>query len=296
MFKSIKHIPVDRKNSLPVSDLQVRYRRTGTPVVFGDLSKYWPASSKWSTDYLSKSFGDIDVPVYSEQLELNRGQRFKPILQTNLARFFELQQQEGSDFRISRLLLSQVPELEKDFSYPRLGFDFFTRLTSLCIGGQGVLEPMRQTSSVMHTVRCHFGERASVLLVPAAQSQFVYAIGRSGITVRDVDYNQPQFNKYPALKGIQAYVAELNDGDSLYVPPGFWHCTYYHGAGVTLVLQSASGKLSQYFGVLGNHLVNRASKLFESTSIDKNGFTRAEREAVVSTNARFQKLLKKSKS
>lgn len=296
MFKSIKHIPADRKNSLPVTDLQVRYRSAGVPVVIGDLTKNWPAAAKWNAAYLSKMLGGAEVPIYSEQTELNKGNRFKPVLETTLDRYFELASEVDNDFRVSRFLVSDAPQLEKDFSYPRLGFDFFPRLTSLYMGCAGVVEPMRRSSPITHSVHCHFGEPASVLLVPEQQSLMLYAIRSRKITVRDVDYNQPDFKKYPALKGVKAYVAELQHGDALYIPAGFWHCTYYHGTGFTLSLQSLTGKVSQYCSAFIDRVISLFSKELGTASIDATGLTKVERKVVAETNKRVARVLKKAQS
>lgn len=296
MFKQIKHIPADRKNSLPVTDLQVRYRRAGVPVVIGDLTKNWPAASKWNADYLCKMLGGAEVPVYSERTKLNHGNRFKPVLETTLDRYFEMASQADNDFRVHRFLVSNAPQLEKDFSYPRLGFNFFPRLTALHIGSSGVVEPMRRSSAITHSVHCHFGEPASVLLVPEQQSLLLYAIGNSKATVRDIDFNRPDFKKYPALKAVKAYVAELQHGDALYIPAGFWHCTYYHGTGVTLSLQSLSGKLSQYLAAFTDQIRNRFTRDVGTAAIDATGLTKAEQKVIAGTNKRVAKVLKKAQS
>jgi hypothetical protein len=293
MFDSIKQIPVDRKNSLPVSDFLTRYHGTGTPVVFGDLTKGWSATRNWSLDYLTDNVGDAKAPLYSSRREINGGQPFTPVLMVTLKEYFFRLGHEDNDLRISNLPIKAVPKLKQDFSYPRLGFDFHSSLTSLYVGGDGAVDTMVQSSKVRHTIRCHFGQRISVLLIPPIQSPFMYRVGMSQHSIQDIDFQSPQYDKYPALENLFAYVAELEHGDSLYVPAGFWHCTVYHGVGITLSLGYLSGRFSEFSSTLYNFLINRAAQAIPFSSFEGVGLSHSEHRALLSTNVRHYKAKEK---
>jgi hypothetical protein len=286
VFELVNSIEVDRKNSLPVADLHARYRRTGTPVVFGDLTQHWPATKKWSADYLSSSVGDVKVPVFSNVAKINGGRPSKPVLHSRLEVYIEELLHQENDLRISKLPLNLLPELERDFVYPRLGFDFNKNLTSLSVGAQGAFEPMRQSSGVVHSVRCNFGERSSVLLIPPEQSPLMYRVGNSQYSVRDINFDQPQFDKYPALRYLSGYVAELDHGDALYIPAGFWYCVGYHGVGINLSFDSLLGGLPHYASAVGKSLIRglRGSIPFKSERLE-----RLEASTISKTNARLRK-------
>lgn len=297
MFESINSIEVDRKNSLPVADLHARYRKTSTPVVFGDLSLRWPAYGKWNLEYFRKHLGELKVPLYSNVPDINAGLPFKPVASSRLDDYLDqIVSQEKeldgaasigdlsqlSDLRVSRYSLERALYLERDFSYPRLGFQFGSNLCSIGIGAKNAFEPMRQTSSLVHTVICNFGEPISVLLVPAVQSGFMYRVGHSHNTVRDIDFRRPQFDKYPALKKIFGYVAELDHGDSLYVPAGFWCCTANHGFSINLSFESVQANFPQYLASAGKTVINR---LLNTSMLSDKRLTSLEREIVSRTNA-----------
>lgn len=286
MFEQIKSIEVDRKNSLPVADLHARYRSTGTPVVFGDLTHHWPAINKWSDEYLAENIGDVQVPIFSNLASVHGGQPYKPVLHSSLKVYLEELLHKNNDLRISKLPLRSVPALEQDFLYPRLGFDFNASLTSLSLGGDSALEPMSQSSSIIHTVRCHFGEPATVLLIPPEMSGFMYRVGSSMNCVRDIDFKQPQYDKYPALKYLSGYVAELMHGDAIYIPAGFWYCVAYQGAGISLSFEALRGGLMQYAGTMSKFLLNRAMNLMPSKDAR---LAKQEKQIVVNTNKRLAK-------
>ncbi len=286
MFEQIKTIDVDRKNSLPVADLHARYRGTSTPVVFGDLTHHWPAINQWSDDYLASNAGEVQVPIYSNNPNVNSGQPYTPLLHSSLRVYLEELLHKKNDLRVSRLPLNSVPQLERDFLYPRLGFNFNANLTSISVGGDSALEPMRQSSSILHTVRCHFGDKATVLLIPKEFSGFMYRVGGSQNCVRDINFDQPQFDKYPALKYISGYVAELSHGDALYIPSGFWHCVAYQGVGISMSFEALRGSFLQYAGTMGKFLLNRA---ITSMSSKDARMTRLEKQIIENTNNRLLK-------
>ncbi len=295
MFEGIKSIEVDRKNSLPVADLHARYRKTSTPVVFGDLSLRWPAYGKWNLDYFRENLGELKVPLYSNAPEINAGLPFKPVASSRLGDFLDdiVSQgadSNGNDLRVSRYSLERALYLERDFSYPRLGFQFSSNLSSIGIGTSNAFEPMRQTSSLVQTVMCNFGAPVTVLLVPAVQSGFMYRVGHSHNSVRDIDFRRPQFDKYPALKKIFGYVAELGHGDSLYVPAGFWCCTANHGFSINLSFESVQANFPQYLASAGKTVINR---LLNTSMISDKRLTSLEREIVSRTNAALLRATKR---
>jgi hypothetical protein len=133
-------------------------------------------------------------------------------------------------------------------------------------------------------VRCNFGERVTVLLIPPNQSGFMYRVGHSQNSVREINFDQPRFDKFPALRYLSAYVAELGHGDALYIPAGFWSCAACHGVGITLSLEALKGSFSQYAGTVSNSIYNL---LASSMPARQARVRRLEELAVSGTNARL---------
>jgi len=251
MFELINSIAVDRKNSLPVADLHARYRKTGTPVVFGDLCQRWPASNRWTPDYFGENVGDVNVPLYSNVREINHGLPFKSIATVDLKDFLYDVLPENNDFRVSKLAIELLQKLKGDFVYPRLGLDFNANRTMLSIGGKDAEEPMQ---------------------------------------VRDINFDQPQFEKYPALKKIFGYVADLEHGDSLYVPAGFWFSVVHHGVSIRLSFETQKASFTRSFANTGMAVINR---LIDTSALSEKRLTALEREVITRTNALLKKSHKK---
>jgi hypothetical protein len=255
-------------------------------VVFGDLTRRWLATSQWSIDYMTERFSDLQVPLYSNKPNVSERHSSKPVMNSTLKLYFDELIHRKNDFRVSNVPLSLMPDLEKDFSYPRLGFEFKAELSTLGFGCKGAIEPMKKSSDIVNTVHCHFGEPASVLLIPPSQTPFIYRVGRTCSTVSSINFNKPHFKKFPALKNLSGYVAELNHGDALYIPPGFWYCTGYEGVGISLSLGAATGSLMDRAGVVGVSLLNR---LMNPSELSDARLRRLELRTHRETNARFLK-------
>ena len=191
-----------------------------------------------------------------------------------------------SDLRVSNVPLSAVPDLEQDFLFPRLGFDFNSSLTSLGVAGNGAMQPMGQSSSIIHKVYCHFGSKATLLLIPPEFSGFMYRIGNSQNCVRDIDFNLPDFDKFPALKHLSGYVAELSHGDAIYIPSGLWYCVAYQGPGISLSFEALRGSFFQYTGTMCKFLISRVVNLMPSKD---TRLARLEKRIIADTNKRLAK-------
>ena len=58
------------------------------------------------------------------------------------------------------------------------------------------------------------------------------------ITREDIDFSNPDFNKWPALKHANGFVTELNHGEVLYMPEGYWHYMRYITPGFSMSLRA----------------------------------------------------------
>lgn len=285
MFDAIKNIAVDRKNSLPVADFKGRYKATGTPVVFGDLTRRWPAGRKWSLGYLKDKVGHVQASFYSNVPTVNHGRPSVPVLNSSLSVYFDELIHRDNDLRVSNMPMESLFALRNDIITPRLGYEFNERLTTFDVAGAGSFEPIRQLSEVNHKVLCHFGEKASVLLIPPSQTRYVYPVGRTGRSIRGINFEQPQFETYPALKKLSAYVATLNHGDSLYIPAGFWYTIAYEGVGVNVSFRFLSASLPKYIKAMSDACLSRIASIGKNSAV---ALQRLEKRAFEKTNKRLR--------
>ncbi len=70
------------------------------------------------------------------------------------------------------------------------------------------------------------------------QNKYLYKIPHSLITREDIDFNNPDFNKWPVLKKAKGHIAELEHGNVLYMPEGYWHYMRYITPGFSMSLRA----------------------------------------------------------
>ena len=70
------------------------------------------------------------------------------------------------------------------------------------------------------------------------QNKHLYKIPHSLITREDIDFANPDFSKWPALKNAKGWVCNLNHGEVLYMPDGYWHYMRYLTPGFSMSLRA----------------------------------------------------------
>jgi hypothetical protein len=96
-----------------------------------------------------------------------------------------------------------------------------------------------------------YGKKRCIILAPE-QSKFMYKVPNALITREDIDFSNPDLEKWPALKQAQGHVCELNHGEMLYMPEGYWHYMHYLSPGFSISLRSYPRKIKN----LGKALYN----------------------------------------
>lgn len=254
----ISTIPVTSLSADKADDFVPHFLNTGTPVIFTDLTEHWPARKKWNLDYLSEHHGDLDVPVYSSQPAEDNQHQHAAEKTLKLSEYFSLLKTGEKDLRMFFYnIFKNAPTLLNDFTYPKIGLKFFKRLPVLFVGGKGAKVQMHFDIDYAHLLLCHFGGKKKVLLIPPEQTDYMYKVPYSFSSLFAVDFSQPDFAKYPALQKLNGFTAELNHGDCLYVPPGYWHYVTYEDAGFSMTLRAFPKSLYHRLSLLKNIFITK---------------------------------------
>ena len=57
-------------------------------------------------------------------------------------------------------------------------------------------------------------------------------------SVKRTFFDKPDFKKFPALKNAKGYICNLNHGEMLYMPEGYWHYMKYITPGFSMSLRA----------------------------------------------------------
>lgn len=175
---------------------------------------------------------------------------------------------------------TEAPMLLKDFTYPDIGLKFFDRLPVLFFGGKGAKVQMHFDIDWADILLCHFGGKKLVYLFPPEQTKYMYHVPFSFSSLFDIDYENPDYEKYPALHLLVGSVTELEHGDVLYIPPGFWHYIVYEEIGFSMALRAFPRGGRALLHMLYNLLVIRNIEGLMRKLVGQAWNDRNERKAV----------------
>lgn len=279
--------PVARVANLSKDDFLVRFQQARKPVVIEELTETWPAREKWTLGYLKRVAGGIEVPLYDGQPSPGRQYQYAHTARMTLGAYVDRLEAGEHDLRIFSLnILSALPPLAKDFSFPDIGLKLFREVAFLFAGGAGARVPMHFDIDLPDLLLCHFGGRKRVMLFPPEQSRHLYRVPFSFSSLRAVDFDNPDYARFPALARLKGEVTELRHGDVLYIPAGYWHYIVYEEAGFSVSLRALPRKPGDVMRMLHNLIVIRTVELLMRKLFGSRWRWRNERAAMANATGR----------
>ena len=228
---------VPRVKTITKKDFTKYYFKPQKPVVIERFIDGWPAYSKWSLDYMKDIAGDKTVPLYDDRPVDYKDGFNEPHAKMKMADYVDLLKKEPTKYRIFLWnILKEIPQLQEDFSYPDFGLRLMKGLPMLFFGGRESYTFMHYDIDLANIFHFHFEGKKRCILFDQKQNDYLYKIPHSLITREDIDFNNPDFEKWPALQHAKGWVCELNHGEVLYMPEGYWHYMRYltHGFSMSL--------------------------------------------------------------
>ena len=77
-----------------------------------------------------------------------------------------------------------------------------------------------------HIFHTHFNGR-NTFCFSIKWKERLYQIPFATYALEDYDISNPDFDKFPALDGIEGIECYLEHGDTLFMPTGWWHWMKY---------------------------------------------------------------------
>ncbi|MDT0677769.1 cupin-like domain-containing protein [Autumnicola musiva] len=257
MKLNLQDIP--RVRGISKEEFQEKYFIPQKPVVFEDLSADWPATQKWNFDYFRKKVGDVVVPLYNGEPAKAGEKSHAPSAEMKFGKYVDILQKGPTDLRMFFFnLLQNSPDLVDDFRYPEnLGVKFFKRLPVLFVGGQGAKVVMHYDMDLANNFHFNFVGEKRILLFPPEETKYLYKVPYSIVSMEIIDMDNPDFNKYPALKKAKGFEVKLKHGEALYIPSKWWHFIKYETASLSLTLRSLPKSPGKILEVLNNLIIMR---------------------------------------
>jgi hypothetical protein len=105
---------------------------------------------------------------------------------------------------------------------------------------------------------CHFGGQKRVMLFPPSQTRNMYRVPYSFSSLYDIDYENPDYDKFPALRHLKGEMAVLQHNDTLYIPPGYWHYVIYDEISFSMTLRAFPRKPGDLLAMIRNIVFTRS--------------------------------------
>ncbi len=215
------------------------YFKPQQPVVIERHIEDWPAYDKWNLDYIKSIAGNKVVPLYDDRPVDYKDGFNEPHAKMKMSDYVDLLKTEPTKYRIFLWnILKEIPQLQDDFSYPDLGLKLMKNLPMLFFGGTDSHTFMHFDIDLANIFHFHFEGKKLCILFDQDQSDYLYKIPHSLITREDIDFSNPDFKKWPALKHAKGWKCELNHGEILYIPEGYWHYMKYLTPGFSMSLRA----------------------------------------------------------
>jgi len=244
----MKLLEVDRRSGLTPEIFAKEYLADLKPVVFTDLMDSWPAKDKWTVEFFKKQYGHLEVPVFSANYS-KPGKGYM-IADKNMSfKEFLTEMEKGpTDLRMFLFnIFRYAPELCNDFSTHTIMDGFIKQFPFMFFGGEGSNVALHYDIDMSHVFLNQIYGRKRVVLFSQEQSKNIY---RHPYTVASyIDVNNPDYEKYPALKNVQGFDIMLQPGETLFIPSGHWHYIEYTDFGYSISLRSSDSVLRKVKGI-----------------------------------------------
>lgn len=240
-MKTMQLQQIERVKTITKEDFLKNYFKPQKPVVIERFIEDWPAFTKWDLDYMATIAGDKMVPLYDNRPVSHKDGFNQPHAKMKMRDYVELLKTEPTKYRIFLWnILKEVPQLQKDFEFPDFGLKLMKGLPMLFFGGKDSYTFMHYDIDLANIFHFHFHGKKEVILFDQKQNEYLYKIPHSLIVREDIDFTNPDYQKWPALKKAEGYIAQLEHGNILYMPEGYWHYMRYLTPGFSMSLRAVA--------------------------------------------------------
>lgn len=231
---------VEKVDSISREDFLKNYLIPRKPLVIKKMTESWPALQKWTFEYLKETVGDKIVPLYDS----SKADPSKPInasaAEMQFGDYIDLIRREPTDLRIFLFdPIKHAPGLLDDYRSPKdLMGGFLDKYPNMFFGGAGSITFLHYDIDLAHIFHTHFHGRKHIILFDNKWSTRLYKIPFATYALEDYDISNPDFDKFPALKGIEGQETILEHGETLFMPTGMWHWMKYLDGSFSISLRA----------------------------------------------------------
>jgi histone arginine demethylase JMJD6 len=220
---------VDKREHLSRKDFANEYYNHCKPVVIKDATKQWKAHGSWSAEFFKNTFAKRNVKVGGKQYLM------KDYMDIVIASSAENPSPYLNEVNIPDVFPELMPDLVPYFQYSlpdRLKSKLIPRkwgqregIVELLIGGKGTCFPVLHYDGFhMHTFVTQIRGDKEFYFIPPDQTKYLYVEGAYS-NKSPVSFFNPDYSKYPLFKEVKPTMVLVKEGETIYIPSGWWHTT-----------------------------------------------------------------------
>ncbi|MEH6745551.1 MAG: cupin-like domain-containing protein [Maribacter arcticus] len=289
----MKLAEIPRVNNITKEDFIENYFKPQKPLVIQRAIEGWPAFDKWNLSYMKSVAGDITVPLYDNRPVQHKDGFNEPHAKMKMADYVDLLKREPTKYRIFLWnILKEVPELQKDYTFPDFGLKLLKGLPMLFFGGKDSYTFMHYDIDLANIFHFHFDGEKEVILFPQEETKNLYKVPHSLITHESIDFSNPDYKKWPVLEKASGFKTTLSHGEVLYMPEGYWHYMKYKSPGFSMSLRAISRNPKNLAKASYNILIMRYYDVLMRKLKGQNWIDWKNEEAISRTNKNLEVFIK----
>src|SRR5450755_2535036 len=247
---------VERRGDVPAQDFLERYYSTNRPVILERVTDSWPASTRWTPEYLRETCGCEMVEVMQDRdadpdFELNSASHKSTVPFADYVDMVVAAGETNDLYLVANNHFLERPGIRRLFDDigplpPILAPENLTTGTFFWFGPSGTITPLHHDP--VNVLLVQVRGRKRVTLIAPDQTHLVY--NEVGVYSR-VDYDAPDYQRWPLFAHLNAVDATLGPGDALFIPVGWWH--YVRSLDVSISLSFTTFAFPNHYDDLWRH-------------------------------------------
>lgn len=201
-----------------------RYLRPGKPVVLTGVTEGWVPPHEWTFANVAKRYGDAQV-IAAKLTDGTLAGDTVDFRRIPLGEFIGSLASPGTASHYVMAPTWNLPErFQRDHRLPAYCDDAWHMRAKFWVGKAGTVTPMHR--DVPHNLNVHLtGRKRWLLYPPGASGMYPRGLFSGMPNFSEVDPEHPDYGRHPDFRGQRAVGGIVGDGETLFIPHGWWHHT-----------------------------------------------------------------------
>jgi len=200
------------------------------------LAKDWPAIQKWTFEWLRENHGQIEIPLVDNHMH-DADKYFQIAKTMKFGEYLSLIEKGPTDLRLFLFdIFKKAPSLTEDIRFPTIMDGFLKYYKFVFFGGEGSITSLHYDMDCSNVFLTQFHTRKQVILFSPEESTRLYH--HPYTVMSKVDPINPDYERFPALKGAVGHETTLLHGETIFIPSLWWHYIRYIDGGFSLALRA----------------------------------------------------------